>query len=233
MKKRMLTCMIIISLLSIATLAQSNQEETSLRKEKESDLRTGNKALLFTFNGLDIIKTGNFEGGMGGKLFLNKNLNLRVGIEFNLVNETIPAAQEGFQDGTKTAIAFGVNLAAEYHLTSGRISPYLGLGTGINVLTTTSEHTPNQNEERTNMPEEIDGTLYNPGIDISLSVLAGVEFFLIKNLSLATEYRIGFTNHSNLDGEVKSNGNTVQAEGSNIFNASIENQGWLTLAFYF
>lgn len=223
MKNRILTHLIIFTFISASLYAQENKTE----------FQKGNKAFLFSFSGLDLLGTGNFEGGIGGKLFFNRNLNLRLGIEFDFVEEDVPASKMGYKDGSKSALAFGVNIASEYHLTEGRISPYIGLGTGIRILATHSENTPNQNEKRTNLPEIIEGKNYYPGVDINLSILVGVEIFLINNLSLATEYRIGAANRTNLDGEIESLGSEVTTEGSNVFRLRIENQGWLTLAFYF
>ena len=109
--------------------------------EKVTSVSEGSKAILFSFSGLDNLNAGTFNGGIGGKYYLNHNLAIRVGIQLNSVTETIPSNADSTQtgrDGEASNFRFGINAAVEWHLNANRISPYIGGGLGYSSVSSES-----------------------------------------------------------------------------------------------
>ncbi|MGE5683078.1 MAG: outer membrane beta-barrel protein [Bacillota bacterium] len=209
--------------------------------EVRPDFSNRRTALLFTFSGLANLGAGDFEGGIGGKLFFSPNLALRAGLSFARASETNPFQNNNNtpgQDEEKTATGFGINAALEYHVLTTRVSPYMGVGVGLSTLSTESKNAVAANANQTTIKnnrqgETIGGQNYLAGTTVSVFALIGAEFFLYKELSLAAEYRIGFSSTSRSDQEVSvANQTTTTSQGS-VSRIGIDNQGFLTLAFYF
>ena len=211
--------------------------------QETPNFTTGTKALLFTFDGFSNLAAGNFEGGFGGKYYLSPSTALRAGVQLTTVSEDIPAnPPEGSQgeDGELSASRFGVSGALEWHRNAGRVSPYLGLGLGFATTSTESRTAEDGNppSEPTEIKNDddglrIDGETFFGGSALSFFGMAGVEFFLFKEVSLAAEYRFGFRRISRKDQEVTSGTfeSTTEVGGSSGF--GINSAGALTLAVYF
>ncbi len=197
-------------------------------------LSTGSTALLFEFSGLANIGAGNFEGGIGGKYYLNPNLALRGGLQF--LNVTQSAPNDNLPDDEVSATGFGLTAALEYHLRTGRVSPYLGGGISFtNISTDETQQVAGGKVTRSNAINgvNIGGDSYNAGSTIGVFGSLGVEFFLYKELSLGAEYRLGFSSTSQADEEVSQGNVTQTTKGGSISKIGLDSQGFITLAVYF
>lgn len=215
------------------------------QNEFRNSINTGSKALLFEFSGFSDIGAGNFEGGIGGKYFLNNNIGLRVALQFTTVSADIPAnAGIGLsgRDGELSATRFGITGALEYHFGLGRVSPYIGGGIGFGSASTSS--TPPvtgpvnqpliQSEVKNRLTGEvINGVTYLSGTTFGIFGEIGVEVFLFKEFSLAAEYRLGFLSLSQADQEITVNNTTETTTGPSSSTFGINSQGFITLALYF
>lgn len=199
------------------------------------------KAMLFSFSGLGNLNLNEFEGGIGGKYAMSDAMLIRAGMQFAIASRSIPANPAPGQtgtDGSSSATRFGVSGALEYHLTSTRISPYLGGGLGLSTTSTESKNAVTgaaaQTIVRNNRNGEvIDGRTYTGGTTISLFAMAGLEYFVTTNVSLAAEYRFGYALTSRYDEEATSGNTTVTTKlgSSSLF--GISTGGVLTFAVYF
>ena len=58
---------LIVSLISLCTIAFAQDES-------KTSIAGGAKAIIFEFDGLDNLSADSYEGGIGGKIFFNKNM---------------------------------------------------------------------------------------------------------------------------------------------------------------
>ena len=56
----------------------------------EPYFKTRSKALLFEFSGLDNLGANSYNGGIGGKYFIDNRMAIRGSLQFMNINETIP-----------------------------------------------------------------------------------------------------------------------------------------------
>lgn len=231
----MTTRLSLFALLSLFVLS------SAVAQTEAPTLTTGSRALLFSFGGLANLNANAFDGGVGGKYYISNDWALRGGIQFATANRTIPANPGPGQvgtDGSQSAWRFGISAALEYHLTKNRVSPYVGGGMGFSLTRTESKNTVIGTGAQTTRKnsaggETIEGATYVAGSAIGVYGLAGVEFFLVNEVSLAAEYRLGLTITSRADEEVTSGNTTVTTKvgGSTIF--GVATGGALTLSVYF
>ncbi len=194
------------------------------------------KAALFTFSGLSNIAAGAFNGGLGGKYYILDPLALRASLLFSLADQGTPAPAAGGTAGDANTWSVGLNVGAEYHLLKTRVSPYVGGALGF-VSTSTSEKdavlTGAPQYTVTNAPVIINGTTYPAGgFNFNIAALAGVEFFIIKELSLSAEYRFGYSVTAPYD-QKTTEPNVAPVKNGAITNFGIYAIGALTLGFYF
>lgn len=178
---------------------------------------SGDKAVLFSFNGLGTLNLGEYEGGVGVKYFVESDLAVRGMLGFGVDNETTKGAV-GYTDSTENTVSFGVGGAVEYHLPlASHVSPYVG--GEILFMTSTETRTPSVfTGSPFGGPSAPSEKTTSTGF--GLGGVAGVEYFFNRNISLAAEYQLGiaFNNYSN--------------PGRNKFRAGFQTAG-LTLAVYF
>ncbi|MBI4417419.1 MAG: outer membrane beta-barrel protein [Ignavibacteriales bacterium] len=231
--KQLLSCLLVLTL--AAPVAQS--------QEVTPNLTGGSKALLFSFAGLSFLNAGNFDGGFGAKYYLSEAMAVRAGLQFatgSTTNPANPPAGQSGVDGSQSATQIGVSAAIELHMGKGRVSPYLGGGIGFSTTSTEMKNAvvgnppPSQTTTKNSVAgENIGGVNYLGGTAFTVYGLAGFEFFLWKELSLAGEYRLGFTSTSRKDQEVTAGTTTVTTKLGSSSGFSIASQGVLTLAVYF
>jgi opacity protein-like surface antigen len=199
----------------------------------------GKWAGLFTFNGLSNLGAGDYNGGLGVKYYLANNMAIRGGIQFGTyayVNYANPGTGQTGIDGEESALQYGINGAFEYHLATGRVSPYVGAGFGF-----TSTSTEDLTEEVGAPPAAQDKTVnsiggeggYLAGTELSLGALAGLEFFVTKEISLSAEYWLGYSSLARSDQEFTTGSTTTTTRigaGGGIY---VTTTGALTLSVYF
>ena len=209
---------------------------TSFAQKDNSFFTTGSKAVLFSFSGLSTLGANNFDGGAGMKFFLSAPTALRVGLMFANSGSTTPSnavAPILGIDGSTSSTSFGVEAALEYHLTATRVSPYLGGGAGFSM--TSNETKP----AVTGIGTLYQTTIKNDagaGTSLNFFALMGVEYFIVNEISLAAEYRLGYSLLSPSDKEISSTNpavTTVTTKGISYHNFNLNSAGFLTLAIYF
>lgn len=201
------------------------------------NLVKGSKSMLFSFNGLSNLGAGNFEGGVGVKYYYKAGLAFRASLQFSTLSEDIPAnPPAGVQgiDGERSGSSFGVSAAAELHRGTGRVSAYFGGGLGFSKTSTESKSAVIGTASQTIVKNRQAGELgFLGGSSFNLFALAGVEFFIFKEVSLAAEYRLGFLKLSRADQETTSGNQTSTIKVGDRSGFGIDNAGVLTLAVYF
>jgi opacity protein-like surface antigen len=213
----------------------------SVSTAQETSIAERSKALLFSFSGLSNLGANEFQGGIGGKYFLSNDMALRAGLQFATASQTIPAnppAGVSGQDGTVSALQLGVSGVIEYHLTRTRVSPYIGGGLGISYTTTESKNAIVGGGSQTTVKNDISGETigganFAGGMEFTIGAVAGVEFFVSKEVSLGAEYMLGFITNSRLDQEVSNGTTTTTTKTGGLTMIGIKSSGVLTLAVYF
>src|ERR1035437_7417101 len=115
---------------------------TSFAQKEGPFVGAGSKAILFSFGGLSNMAANNFDGGAGIKFFLASPMAIRVGVQANLSATTTPAnpvAPQVGMDGSTSSTTIGVEGALEVHLTTTRLTPYLGGGVGFSLTSNESK----------------------------------------------------------------------------------------------
>ncbi len=221
---------------------------SSFADDITTSVSAGSKAVLFSFSGLSILGANAFDGGIGAKYYFSDPLAVRAGIQFMTAGQGIaanPAATQQGTDGSISATRFGISAAAEYHLLKTRVSPYFGGGLGL-TLTSTERKTAevgnppaNQTITKNNFGvgaadgETINGNTFLGGTKFSIGAIGGVEFFIIKELSLSAEYQLGWSLTSRADEEVTTGSLTTKTKVGSTWQVGVAALGALTLAFYF
>ncbi len=190
---------ILFCALTLATAAEASAQTLNVAKQ-------GDKAVLFNFNGLSALNLTAYQGGLGGKYFIEDNLAVRGMLLFGMNNQTTGGTPEITNDN----MTFGISAGIEDHLPlTSQISPYVG---GVLSFQTTAGTT-------------------NSGIGISkttttvfgLGAVGGIEYFFNQNLSLSAEYQFGFNS---------TNSTSSGASNQSDFTLGFQTVG-LTLAAYF
>ena len=206
----------------------------SFGQENNKYFKNGSKAFLFEFNGLDNLSANSFNGGIGGKYYLDTYMAVRGGVQFVSINEDYPFQGTGGADGEAEASQYGIFGAIEMHLNNSQVSPYWGGGLGISFTSTESKSTEADPIDQETIKNNRDGEFgYFGGTEFNIFGLLGVEIFILKNLSLAAEYRLGYSTLSRHDEEVTQGNVTVTTKQGSLDELGIESSGVLTLAVYF
>jgi opacity protein-like surface antigen len=219
----------------------------SFGQEFVSSQASGAKALLFAWSGLADINATEYNGGIGFKLYFSDYMALRAMLQLGLASATYPYAGPVGKDGEKSASALGIGAAIEYHLSKGRVSPYVGAGVSFSTVSTEQKDAVaagDQNTIKNNMGAlyysfdgidiDNDGYMdYAAGTTISIFILIGGEYYITNGLSLSAEYQIGFNSIARKDEDLTmGNAAPVTAKGPSGSIIGITTAGFLTLAVY-
>jgi outer membrane protein W len=186
----------------------------------------GSFAGLFSFNGLSNLGAGDYNGGFGMKFYLADNMAIRGGLQFatyGYIDYANPGAGQTGLDGEESALQLGINGAFEYHLATGRVSPYVGAGLSF---TTTSAQ-----DKTVNGIPGVGG--YYAGTALSVGALAGLEFFVTKEISLSAEYMLGYSSVARADQEYTTGSTTTTTKIGAAGSIDVATTGFLTLSVYF
>jgi opacity protein-like surface antigen len=217
---------ISIILLSLATVSAAQDHPQFFRK--------GSKALLFEFSGLSELGANAFNGGIGGKYFLDNKMAIRGGLQYMNLNEDIPNQGSGGIDGTRQANRFGLSAAVEIHFDTSRVNPYFGGGASFSITSTESRTAADNFLNQIIIKNDQNGEFgYYGGSQFSLFAMLGIEVFILDNLSLAAEYRFGYAYLSRKDQEITQGNTTVTTKQGSMQGIGIASSGALILAVYF
>jgi len=197
-------------------------------------LKKRSKALLFEFSGLDNLGANSFNGGIGGKYFIDNRMAIRGSLQFMTINETIPFQGTGGVNGESQANRFGLSAAVEVHFDTSRVNPYFGGGLGIAFTSTESKTAEADVADQTTTKNDRNGEFgYYGGTEFVIFGMIGVEIFIFNKLSLAAEYRLGYGNNSRKDMEITQGNTTTTFEQGSITGFGLESSGALILSVYF
>ncbi len=160
--------LVLVSLLFAIAAVPTKAQSLNVAKH-------GDKAVLFSFQGLSTLDLGQYQGGFGAKYFVSDGVAMRGMLLFGLDNTTT-AASGLSPETTQNTLSVGIDGGLEYHMPlASSISPYVG-GTVM---------------------FENGKTTYNPGANTSGSTIfgagaiGGIEYFFNQNISLSAEYQFG------------------------------------------
>jgi hypothetical protein len=194
----------------------------------------GSKALLFS---MIIMTPVAYNGGMGFKYYIGEPFALRAGLQFGYAKETAPAPTGG-SESSASAVQFGGSIGGEYHFLKSRVSPYGGLDLGVKTTSTVSKDDENPQHEMKNAAagDSIAGARYNAGLNFTIGAIGGVEFFILKELSIGAEYKLGYSLTSRYDQVYTTNTNpstSITTKEGSIYSIGLNGIGTFTVAFYF
>lgn len=213
-------------------------------QEKKSENRAGSTAVLFAFRGIDNLGLNNYDGGIGAKYFVDKNLVVRGGLQMAGTFETDPVDLDDDEkglDGEKSDHVYGLSMAVEWHMTNTRIVPIIG--GGMNIL-----YRFGSAKEQVKWDKDYTGLVlrnvmdYSGGLTYGVFGLAGVEIFITKFMSISAEYRLFYNQVPG--GEIKYTTKAVQGssddyprkttvKGTDLIQYGVGTSGFLTFAIYF
>jgi opacity protein-like surface antigen len=215
----LLLCLTLITALNVAWSADKIQPQIS----------QGDKALLFTVNGLGDfgvqgapagmlvyateggVEFSNYNG-IGFKTFISDKMALRIGLGYagsTITRET----DDGDIESSLSLLC--LQPAIEYHMfQADAVSIYTGAGV-FYAKSGATEKAP-----------DVDDVTYSMS-SFGVAGLVGAEFYPWKNLSLAAEYQIGFVN-----GSSSYDDGTDEVDGPKAKLLGISAVG-VTLAFHF
>jgi len=222
--RRFLLSLFLLMFISSLSFAQQNQ----------GYFKAGSKALLFEFSGLADLGAGSYNGGLGGKYFLTNKMAIRGSLQFMDISQEIPYQGDGGLDGTRDVNLFGISGALEVHFDTSRVNPYFGGGVGFAISSTERKTAAADITQQITVKNDVDGELgYFGGTQLSIFAMLGVEVFIIDQLSLAAEYRLGYTYISQKDQEVTQGTTTVTTRQGSITGLGLQSSGALILSVYF
>ncbi len=193
------------------------------------DLRTNNRAILFTFGGLADLGLYNYNAGpatgIGAKIFnAAGTMAYRPCLLFGMSSSEQDPDIDDYVGEKESASSFGVMFDVIKHLNKNNITPYVGGGAGFLKQSESTESGHMEDDDPNETKSSISG--------LTLRGILGVEWFVKKNISLAGEYRLSFTKGSQ-ENKAKGGGadewDKMSASSTNI---GIGSSGLFTIAIY-
>jgi opacity protein-like surface antigen len=216
--KNLLFFIILVIVFNIPGFAQESKKN---EKVFEPDIKSKSIGLLFGFNG-EVLNTDNYDAGIGARYYLNDNLVIRGALEIRYGSSETPEKDAFTKEMESKTSKTRIMLDCSYLLAKRRICPYLGFGIGFSTITYEFKQngTTNKNSDT--------------GRDYSFYFLGGAELFILKYLSISTEYRLTFSLYSPNDSEIQYEGKPTQIlPGTKSFSINTGSTGLFTVAFYF
>jgi len=181
--------------------------------------KAGDKAWLFSFNGLSTLGAGSYGGGVGAKYYFQDDMALRFGLGFNYGGSTVKGTG-GNPDVKSSNTSFSLMPALTYTFASaGSVSSYVGGQVGLSMTSNTS------GDDGTNK-------VVTSTTSFGIGALAGFEWFCYDGISLGAEYSLMFSTGSGKT-ETTTSGGTVSVDAPTTTSFGIQNAGNLTLSVYF
>jgi opacity protein-like surface antigen len=229
----------VVAIVAILVLMGS----MSYGQEFVSSQASGAKALLFTWGGLaDINATEYAPNGIGMKLFLSDYMCLRAQLQLAIANRTVPELGTGGKQGTYDATILGIGAAIEYHLSKGRVSPYIGGAVSFSTIGTEEKPPTVLGADQVTIKNGLDGIDMDGAIpiasdvwaqtNITIAFIIGAEYYITNGLSLGAEYRIGYTSTTFKDEDYTVSSGTTTYKAGSASGIGITSSGALTLAVY-
>ncbi|MDH3252164.1 MAG: PorT family protein [Ignavibacteria bacterium] len=202
--------------------------------------RSGDKALLFTFNGLSLLGASSFAGGVGFKFYIARDLAARVGVGFDLAKQTFknpapaPLPANTLSESKYSTTLFTIAPGITYNIaTSNSVVAYVGAQVLFITTSTSQDGTLGPLPDNTpsfTAQQEVKIT----STSIGAAALLGVEWFAWDNISFGAEYAFGFLSATGKT-EVTNGGITTSVDdpSTTAFGTAALNTANLTLSVYF
>jgi hypothetical protein len=157
-------------------------QSTSIKPHK------GDKGLSFSVRGLSSIGIGGVGAGIGGKCWHSDRLVYKISFGFNILHSS-DLNSPGRTKGKSFNGSFSILPGIEYHyFPTDRISPYWAAGIGFTLSRDTRDYSIPVNPSAGTI-SRVESWSYSPAGYLSL----GIEWFIIKNLSIAGEYQVNLS----------------------------------------
>jgi outer membrane protein W len=190
--RRVILCVAVVTALCISSVqAQFKQEKGDFCLEVQ----------FRPFTGAPIGSEGHFStsilntGGVLARFFATDKFELNAGLTLGIGSRKtitdVPAGSDASLRAVETVTKgpiFGLGLGANYHLKgTERISPFIGLGLGFGIASST---------------ETVTNRLFNPNNSsydkrsaffFNFNVVTGFDFYVVKGLYLGAGIGLGFT----------------------------------------
>jgi opacity protein-like surface antigen len=200
--------------------------------------KAGSKALMFDLGGLANLSANNYQGGLGFKYYISNGFAVRVALGFTMSSVTeknpstvtpLPATQ--LSESKLSSMSFTIAPGIQYDLvTTNAVVAYVG----AQVSFTSSSQERTGNNAGTGVGFLKDYSYKTSSSIFGAAAFIGVEWFAWENISLAGEYRFGFSTSS---GKSESSSPTASASqdapSTTAFGINSGNGANLTLAVYF
>lgn len=198
--------------------------------------KAGSTALLFDLSGLANLGAGNFQGGLGVKYYIANGFSARLGLGFNsssttTKNPVTPTPANQLDESKYTSTSFTVAPGIQYNVaTSNAVIGYVGAQ--VAFTTGSQERKGNANSFGTGFTK--DNSYNESNTTFGVAAFVGVEWFAWDNISLAGEYRFGFsTTSGKAESKTATTSTSADAPSQTSLGLGSANAGALTLAVYF
>lgn len=193
------------------------------------DLRTMDKAILFTFSGLSNLGVTNYNAGpatgVGAKIFnAAGTMAYRPCILFGMSSTEEDPDIDDYVGEKESATSFGVMFDVIKHLNKNAITPYIGGGAGFMKMSQSTESGHMEDDDPDETKRSISG--------LTLRGILGVEWFVKKNISLSGEYRLAFTKGSQENKSKFGGADDWNKSSASETEIGIGSSGLFTLAIY-
>lgn len=211
----MLTRIICLLFILSAILNLHAQEETHQEDQKSKF------GLIFSLSGLDDLRLNEFDGGIGGKYFLNERLALRGVLDLS-VSSTNSEISSTLGSDELDSFSLGISSGVEFHFRGrDRMSPYLGAEFGVHTSSSNFTNTADTISLR-----EVDNDL----ISYRGGVFLGFEIYPVKFFSMSGEYGLSLSFGSTKSTTTENN--MVTRRESDAILLETSSKGLLILTFY-
>ncbi len=190
MKKGLIIIATIVLLFAIICypIAQEQSEE-SVVSSKSAQGHRGDKGLCFSVSGLSTVGIGQYEGGIGGKYWISNKLALVSSIGINIRSYTIDNPNTGYTKNKSSYVTFSPFVGIEDHFFVNKLSPYLGVGVGISMSSTTT----NYSIPIINPPSGIQKKEKATANSYRFRCFCSMEYFFATWVSLAGQYQMDYS----------------------------------------
>jgi len=198
---------IILILICVPSVVVCGEEK--LKNEKKEDLFIQNAkktGIIFNVNDI-LLDIESYQGGIGLKRYTSDSFAYRVSIDFSYTNDA-------------NSILVALNNTFEYHLVSGRVSPYLGAFFNI-------EYAAYKNTtDAENWTKVV-------SVPVSVGPVFGVELNIFEFLALFAEYGVSFAYTSVKTTTSVSSVESVEKETNFSINTGLGNEAKIGVVIYF
>ncbi len=225
--KKMMALVLVLSL--VVGLAQAADTAKPV-------VKAGSVAMLFDLSGLANLGAGNYQGGLGMKYYIANGFSGRIGVGFNTSstttkNPTTPTPTNQLSDSKVSSTSITIAPGIQYNLaTSNAVVGYVGAQ--VAFTTGSTERTGNANSFGVGFTK--DNSYNESSTTFGVAAFIGVEWFAWDNISLAGEYRFGFsTTSGKAESKTATASTTADSPSQTSLGLGSANAAALTLAVYF